>query len=55
MIRCGLAKNLNGIWEKTQLTPKLQKIIEDYPEHFSGEMVDKLEGPDIEDIDTADE
>ena len=36
MIRCGLSKNLNGLWEITQLFPKLQNIIKKYRSHFEG-------------------
>ena len=36
MIRCGLSKNLNGLWETNQLFPKLQDIIKKYRSHFEG-------------------
>ncbi|KAJ0397798.1 hypothetical protein ATCC90586_001667 [Pythium insidiosum] len=34
MIMCGLAKNLNGVWEEQQLKPELQAIIDLYREDF---------------------
>jgi len=44
MIRCGMACNLNGIWEECQLFPHLQSIISKYRENFEGKSVaDSLE------------
>lgn len=39
MIRCGMARNLNGIWEERQLFPHLQEIIKRYRSKFDGEEV----------------
>ena len=36
MIRCGLALNTSGVWEVCQLSTELQKIVEMYPNEFSG-------------------
>lgn len=36
MIRCGMALNLNGIWEERQLSPELQNIINKYRDNFNG-------------------
>ena len=36
MIRCGLALNINGIWETKQLFPHLQNIISKYSRNFAG-------------------
>jgi DDE superfamily endonuclease len=36
MIRCGLNKNLNGVWEERQLFPHLQAIVEKHRVHFEG-------------------
>lgn len=36
MIRCGLAKSGNGLWEKCQLFPHLQNIIAKFRENFDG-------------------
>lgn len=36
MIRCGMALNLNGVWEERQLSPELQNIIKKYRENFNG-------------------
>ncbi|KAJ0401149.1 hypothetical protein P43SY_004356 [Pythium insidiosum] len=47
MIRCGLAKNLNGVWEEQQLKPELQAIIDLYREDFTRgyNQAAMLEGP----------
>lgn len=37
MIRTGLALNVNGIWEESQLFPKLQEIIKKHRSHFEGQ------------------
>lgn len=42
MIRCGLAKNLNGVWELQQLFPHLQDIIKRFPENFEGTNPDEV-------------
>lgn len=39
MIRCGMAKKLNGIWEVQQLFPNLQEIVRRYRENFDVKMV----------------
>lgn len=36
MILCGLALNVNGVWEETQLSPELQAIINKHRVHFDG-------------------
>lgn len=36
MIRCGLGKNINGIWEENQLFPHLQEIIKRHRDAFEG-------------------
>lgn len=36
MIRCGMALNLNGLWEEQQLSPELQEIIAKYRDNFNG-------------------
>lgn len=36
MIRCGLSKNINGLWEIEQLSPKLQAIVAKYCDNFDG-------------------
>lgn len=36
MIRPGMFLNLNGCWEKTQLTSELQEIIRSHRNHFGG-------------------
>lgn len=35
MIRCGLARNLNGLWEVEQMFPHLQQIVPKYEENFN--------------------
>lgn len=35
MMSCGIALNLNGIWEESQLSPELQNIINEYCENSS--------------------
>ena len=40
MIRCGLAKSENGVWEEKQLFQNIQDIIERYRENFNGAQVD---------------
>ena len=37
MIKCGLAKQTNGLWEVRQLFPHLQNIIANYRSNFDGE------------------
>ena len=36
MIRCGLSKNVNGLWEKAHLYPHLQEIMNKYPSEVNG-------------------
>lgn len=36
MIRCGLGKNLNGVWVVRQLFPHLQELVAKRREHFDG-------------------
>ena len=36
MIRCGLAKQLNSLWEISQSFPHLQIIINKHRDHFDG-------------------
>ncbi len=36
MIRCGLAKDIDGHWRVSQLSKELQMILQKYPEHFAG-------------------
>ena len=36
MIRCGLSKNVDGIWSEQQLFPHLQKIINEQRAYFNG-------------------
>lgn len=40
MIRCGMALNINGVWEETQLFPHLQNIVAKYRENFEGKSVE---------------
>ncbi|KAL3687832.1 hypothetical protein R1sor_014141 [Riccia sorocarpa] len=42
MIRCGLAKNVNGVWEVGQLSPELQEIIRKHKSQFDGIPVPKF-------------
>lgn len=37
MIRCGMERNINGVWEKGQLFPHLQEIVKKYRVNFDGE------------------
>ena len=39
MVRCGLSKNLNGVWEVKQLFPKLQELVKGHKSYFDGEPV----------------
>lgn len=39
MIRCGVAMNLNGVWEEHHLSPELHNIVKKCPGNFSGEPV----------------
>eukprot|EP00171_Calliarthron_tuberculosum_P000799 IDg799t1 len=39
MIRCGMANNLNGIWEEAQLFPQLQETVKKYRDNFNGKNV----------------
>lgn len=39
LIRFGMALNLNGQWEKGQLFPELQAIVNKYRAKFDGEVV----------------
>lgn len=44
MIGCGMALNLNGVWEVRQLFPHLQEIVRKYKDNFDGTPVaDSLE------------
>lgn len=36
MIRCGMAKQSNGLWEIQQLFPHLQNIVRTYRANFDG-------------------
>jgi len=45
MIQTGMALNLNGIWEESQLTDQLQQIIAKHRNHFNGEPVN---GADVQ-------
>ncbi|DBA02185.1 TPA: hypothetical protein N0F65_004820 [Lagenidium giganteum] len=36
MIRCGLRKNITGVWEEKQLTPHLQELMKKHREYFEG-------------------
>lgn len=42
MIRCGLAKQPNGLWEISQLFPHLQNIVHKHRNHFDGEDPDDV-------------
>ncbi len=35
MIRCGLAKDIDGTWRVSQLSKEIQMIVQN-PEHFAG-------------------
>ncbi len=52
MIRCGLAKDIDGHWRILQLSKELQMIVKKYPEHFAGTPVPDSAGPasEIRDI-----
>lgn len=39
MIRCAMARNLNGVREESQLFPHLQQTLQKYREIFNGETV----------------
>ena len=39
MIRCGLAKDIDGVWKVEQLSVELKNIIQKYRNHFDGEKV----------------
>lgn len=39
LVRCGMALNLNGLWEERQLSPELQNIVKKFPENFNGQLV----------------
>ena len=36
LIRCGMAMNINGLWEIRQLSPELQEIVGKYKNNFDG-------------------
>jgi hypothetical protein len=36
MIRCGLALDLNGIWDADQLSPDFRTILQKYPDELAG-------------------
>lgn len=40
MILCGMSKNINGVWEESQLSKHLQVIIEKYRDEFEGKKAD---------------
>ena len=40
MIRCGLAKDVSGVWHEKQLMPHLQEIIRKHRSHFNGSPVE---------------
>lgn len=48
MIRTGMALNINGRWEETQLFPRLQQIIATHRNHFNGEPVMESHGAVVE-------
>ncbi len=52
MIRCGLAKDIDGHWCVSQLSKELQMIVQKYPENFAGTPVPDSAGPasEIRDI-----
>lgn len=39
MIRCGMALNVNDIWEEWQLSPQLQNIVAKYRDNFNRQPV----------------
>lgn len=39
MIRCGMARNLNGMWEEGQLFHHMHEIVQKYRVNFNGESV----------------
>ena len=39
MITTGMAMNTNGRWEEKQLSPELQRIIQDHRGYFEGKEV----------------
>lgn len=43
MIKCGLSKNVNGVWDESQLFKHLQEIIKAYRVNFDGEDPSLLE------------
>lgn len=44
MVRCGLAKQANGLWEVRQLFPHLQNIVQKHRENFDGVDPDSVKG-----------
>ena len=38
MIKCGLSKDLNGIWHEARLFDHLQEIIDRHRDYFDGTM-----------------
>ncbi len=52
MIRCGLAKDIDGYSRVSQLSKELQMRVQKYPEHFTGTPVPDSAGPasDMRDI-----
>lgn len=51
MIRCGLALDVDGNWNETQLFPNLQGIIRKYRAHFDGDPVPVPGSTDAQDPD----
>ncbi len=45
MIRCGLAKDIDGYSGVSQLSKELQMRVQKYPEHFTGTPVPDSAGP----------
>ena len=46
MIMTGMSLNVNGLWEESQLTDDLQRIVARHRNHYDGEPVMSLSGTD---------